>query len=312
MLTLSQITLCCIDTRFPQLGLYALNYSMRGINFGDVVLIATRNSFEPNGAPSFIRVVEIEPLRSVEEYSRFVLTSLTGHIRTPYILLIQWDGYIINPQAWSDDFLSFDYIGAPWLLKGGTKLVGNGGFSLRSRKLLESLASEEIQIHHPEDDCIAKTNRALLENRYGIRFADPATADRFAFEFTAPTVPTFGFHGLCHFPDVMSAEELRDFIDAMSEHIVFSGYFPGFLERLHARDQSTPLYGESLSLVRKALTTAFSRGHVPEKSLLKALIHCGMNDLAKAGLDARIKAAGYSAANLRLLARYIGSRIGFR
>lgn len=316
MLTLSQITLCCIDTRFPQLGQYALMRSMRGINFGDVVFVTTQNGFDPNGAFPSVRVVEIEPIKSVEEYSSFVLTSLAGHIHTPYVLLIQWDGYVITPQAWSDGFLDYDYIGAPWLQKDGSKIVGNGGFSLRSRKLLEALTSEGIQLHHPEDDCIAKSNRTLLENRYGIRFAQPAIADRFAFEFTAPKGPTFGFHGLCHFPDVMPSEDLHHFVQTMPGHFVFSGYFPKFLERLHSKVNSGPLYGETMSLVQQAVSKAFARakisGHVPEKPLIKALMRCDMGFLAKAGLEARIAVSGYSATNIRLLARYFGGRFGLR
>jgi hypothetical protein len=316
MKSLPDITLCCIDTRYPHLALYALRNSMRGLKFGDVVFMTSRNSNDPIDASPSIRVVEIEPIRSVDEYSRFVLTSLAKHIHTPYVLIIQWDGYVINPHAWSDEFISYDYIGANWLQKDGSKMVGNGGFSLRSRKLIEALSSEGMQLHHPEDDCIAKTNRTLLENRYGIRFADPATADRFAFEFAAPKTATLGFHGLCHFPDVMPPEDLLHFVRTMAGHFVFNGYFPRFLERLHSKAQSGSNYGESLSLVRQAVAEAFAKasvsGHVPEKQLIKTLIRCNMNTLAKAGIAVRTAAAGYSATNIRLLARYGGGRLGLR
>jgi len=310
MLRLPDITLCCIDTRYHVLALRALKHSMRGVDFGDAIFITTGNRVDHNDSLHPIRIIDIEPIASVEEYSRFVLRSLVEHIRTPFVLLIQWDGYIINPQVWSDDFKAFDYIGAPWRLKGGSKLVGNGGFSLRSRKLLEALSSEEMRIHHPEDDCIAKTNRTLLENSHGIRFADPTTADRFSFEFTIPRVPTFGFHGLCHFPDVMSEEELHGFIDTMPRQTVLSGYFPGFLERLHARVKSAPSYSVCLNLAINALSAELAEGLIPEKPLIKSLIRCGMNDLARRCLAARIKSAGYSATNLRLMARYVGRRVG--
>ena len=35
-------------------------------------------------------------------------------MRTPHVLLIQWDGFVVNPSAWSDEFLDFDYVGARW------------------------------------------------------------------------------------------------------------------------------------------------------------------------------------------------------
>jgi hypothetical protein len=43
---------------------------------------------------------------------------------------------------------------------------------------------------------ICRVNRPLLEAQFGIRFADRDTAQRFAFERSAPTRPTFGFHGI--------------------------------------------------------------------------------------------------------------------
>ena len=57
------------------------------------------------------------------------------------MLIIQHDGFILNHKAWDNEFLNYDYIGAPvyWM---GNKLieVGNGGFSLRSKKLLKIIA----------------------------------------------------------------------------------------------------------------------------------------------------------------------------
>jgi len=311
MRTLPQITLCCIDTRFPHLGLYALKYSMREIEFGEVIFITTRQGLsETEEIPSAIRLIEIDPIRSVEEYSRFVLTSLEGIISNPYVLLIQWDGYVITPERWSDEFLSYDYIGAPWPQKDGSKIVGNGGFSLRSRKLLEALRSEGIQYHHPEDDCIAKTNRILLETEYDISFAEPATAETFSFEFTTPKTSTFGFHGFCHFPDIMSPKDLHHFVSVMPVDFVFNGYFPKFLERLHIKVLSNPLYFESMSIVQQAVSEAFHQTEIiPEKSLIKALIRCNLTDLAKVGIESRINSSGYSATDIRLLTRYLWHKL---
>jgi hypothetical protein len=36
----------------------------------------------------------------------------------------------------------------------------------------------------------------MLESRYGIRFADQGTAERFSFERSPVENPTFGFHGV--------------------------------------------------------------------------------------------------------------------
>jgi hypothetical protein len=286
---------------------------MRNLTFGDVIFITNISRNDSDGADPSIRIVEIEGIKSVEEYSRFVLVSLKAYIRTPYVLLIQWDGYVVDPSAWSDAFYCFDYIGATWLQKDGTKIVGNGGFSLRSRKLLEAMSSQEITLHHPEDDCIAKTNRTVLEDRYGIHFADPATADRFSYEFDAPGIAVFGFHGFCNFPDVMLPEDLHQFVHNMPSELVFSGYFPGFLERLHQKAKSGYPYDQSLEQIVKIILDVFSKadisGHVPGKSLIKSLIRLRMDSLAKAAIKTRIAASGYSATNIRLVARLLGQRL---
>jgi hypothetical protein len=91
--------------------------------------------------------------------------------------VVQHDGYVLNGGAWTDDFLKYDYIGAPW---GGVNLVGNGGFSLRSRRLLEACSRMDGE-PHPEDDFICRRHRKDLEN-LGMRFAPKELADRFAVE----------------------------------------------------------------------------------------------------------------------------------
>lgn len=310
MQILPQITLCSIDTRHPHLALQALSQSMRAIKFGDIVFITTSNIISTYNTPlpPGIRIAIIDTINNIEEYSLFVLTKLSEYIRTPYALVIQWDGYVINPEVWSDEFCNYDYIGAPWLQKDGSKLVGNGGFSLRSQRLLKVFTHENLQLHHPEDDCIAKTNRKLLENHFKIRFAPPAIADMFAFEFTTAKAKTFGFHGFNNFPDVMSDEELYSFITTMPEQLVCSGYFPGFIERLHARQQSISSYAKSMVIVEKIISSMLADGYIPEKSLVKALIRCGMNKLAKTSINLRIKTNGYSETNIHLFARYLGRK----
>ena len=37
------------------------------------------------------------------------------YIKTSHVLIVQWDGYIINSKKWDSRFLNFDYIGAPFI-----------------------------------------------------------------------------------------------------------------------------------------------------------------------------------------------------
>src|SRR4029453_13200210 len=152
----------------------------------------------PDGveAPAGIEIVPIAPIVSRDAYSHFILKSLLPHIATTHVLLMQWDGYVCNPDAWDPAFLDCDYIGAKWFWHNDAMRVGNGGFSLRSRRLLEALQDPRIALSVVEDETICRTFRPLLERDYGIRFADEALADRFAFEAAYPIGRPFGFHGL--------------------------------------------------------------------------------------------------------------------
>src|SRR5687768_7626393 len=97
---ISKTTLCCIDCINHHLAIRALRSSMASCSFERVVFLTDR-FFELPG----IETVRIPTLRSREAYSAFVLHALADHIETEFVLLIQWDGYVVNPAAWQDEFL---------------------------------------------------------------------------------------------------------------------------------------------------------------------------------------------------------------
>ena len=107
---LPSVTLCAVDCLNPVLALRALDLCGIQCNFGDVLFLSdTASQYQLDGC----RMVEISRIGSVAEYSRFVLKELGSYIRTDHVLLVQWDGFIINPQSWRPEFLEYDYIGAP-------------------------------------------------------------------------------------------------------------------------------------------------------------------------------------------------------
>jgi hypothetical protein len=55
-----------------------------------------------------------DPSLLTQRYSQIVLKGLYPHVATSHVLVIQWDGYVVNADLWDDDFLRYDYIGAPW------------------------------------------------------------------------------------------------------------------------------------------------------------------------------------------------------
>lgn len=203
-------TLCVIDTHTHALAARAMRLSLTALDCADALYLSDSGA-DTGGA----RHIAIPPLAGRAAYSQFVIKELLRHIETEHVLLIQWDGYVVNPDAWSDEFLRHDYIGARWGFHDDAHCVGNGGFSLRSRRLLEALQDPAIDRFEPEDLMICRDYRPLLESRYGIRFAPPEVADRFSFETTYPRGRPLGFHGLFNMWLFLDDAEVADFVAAM-------------------------------------------------------------------------------------------------
>lgn len=203
------ITLCAVSgTLLPQ-TLTAIDHARDCARFADIVFVTDR----PENIPqrTGMRVVGVNSLRSREDYSLVVQRGLGAHIQTPFVMLVQWDGYPARPANWTNEFLDYDYIGAPWPQFSRALAVGNGGFSLRSRRLLEACDDPLFQPGHPEDLGICHVNRTLLETVYGLRFAPAALAQRFSCERMGTRSDAFGFHGLFNMPYEMGLDAFLAF-----------------------------------------------------------------------------------------------------
>lgn len=156
-----------------------------------------------------IDVVKIDKL-DYKQYNEFVAMKLWQYIGTDYILLVQNDGYITDISQWTDDFLKYDYIGAPWPIPNDETTyrtrnnrlmrVGNGGFSFRSRKLLRAPVILGLEFTDRgsgfwhEDGFLCVHSRDVLEEN-GINFAPVDIAAKFSTELQVPeTVKSFGGH----------------------------------------------------------------------------------------------------------------------
>lgn len=140
--------------------------------------------------------IKIDPITKITEYSKFCLKELNSYIDTEYVLIAQWDGFILNPDAWTNEFFNYDYIGAPWVMRG--RVVGNGGFSLRSKKLLEIVSQlmkkENFTIKMPEDFIISGYLKETLIKNFNIKFPSIEIADKFSVEDLGKWTGQFGFH----------------------------------------------------------------------------------------------------------------------
>lgn len=235
MLDLSAITLLCVETRDPALAHFAIQKCTKQTSFGKVVLItdlaklsdrindqtSNQEKDQAEGQAEDQKVARLQgveyiqalPIKTTKDYSDLILTGLHQYVTGSHVLVIQWDSFILHPELWINDFLQYDYIGAVWPHHPDTP-VGNGGFSLRSVKLLEALESPTITKRHPEDFCICVDNKATLENQFGIRFAPTNVAEQFAVE-RSEWHPAFGFHGFFNFYRALGAAELEQFLDIL-------------------------------------------------------------------------------------------------
>lgn len=182
MLKLPQVTLIAFTGKDIPGHQEAIRKSCEGIEYGAVKLI-------------------VSPSADINEWNHKILFDLTKHVDTDYCLLIHADSWVLRPDLWTDEFLQYDYIGAPWPEGSQPVRVGNGGFSLRSKKLLDAFNELKLPFtdngtgFFNEDGQICVYHRKTLEDA-GIKFAPVELASKFSRELHChdSEKETFGFH----------------------------------------------------------------------------------------------------------------------
>lgn len=194
MLKLPDVTLICLTNKDFEGHKKALDASSEGIEWGARKIIYDADC------------------TSIDEWNRKIIYELHHYVQTPYAMLIHADGYVINPDAWRDEFLEYDYVGAPWPLpnddysyrtpEGELIRVGNS-VSLRSKRLLElpsqlGLEWKSYYGNTNEDGYLCVHNRKILEDN-GCKFAPIDIARYFSKEHEIPEnqgIEPFAFHSL--------------------------------------------------------------------------------------------------------------------
>jgi len=210
MVEINDVTIISVTGVKAEESLWAIEHSCKNIKFAAAKLITPQDIKSSNG----VEIIKCGPIDYVE-YSRFVVYELWKYFDTSHVLLIQSDGFVVNPEEWTNEFLEYDYIGAPWLPPhddfsyrdedGNIQNVGNGGFSLRSKKLSElpsklKLEWKSYSGFHNEDGFFSLHHRKRFE-KLGCKYAPVELAWKFSQESNLPeldfTIP-FGFHGRNH------------------------------------------------------------------------------------------------------------------
>lgn len=203
-----ELTLIAVSSIKIDETILALQKSYKDILFGSIKLITHER---PEILPKEISFEECPKLDDINKYNHYVFIELGKHVKTSHCLLIQHDSWVLSPKLWDDDWLQYDYCGSPWEWKtnsyqtdyGEHVRVGNGGFSLRSKKLLDIpkkhnmyLKSEKGWKNEDGQICVY-WRKELLD--YGIKYAPVEIASKFSYENPVPEnnfgkMKTFGFH----------------------------------------------------------------------------------------------------------------------
>lgn len=204
------ISLVIVDTASHTLAKFAIEQTLKTIDCKEVLVFSDREIIQ--GA----KHIPIRPNINLHDYSEIMIKHLWLHVETEHALVIQWDAMAVNQELWTDDFLKYDYIGAIWPWPQQGIVMGNGGFSLRSRKLIEALRDQRVQLGgfagHNEDIAICVDHRKLLQEEYGIEYAPVDLARQFATE-NEWLGPTFGFHGPWNIPRFFKESDIRYVIE---------------------------------------------------------------------------------------------------
>ena len=169
MIDLSNVTLVSIDSASDyesksNIRLAAISRIvpeiLKEIKFGDVLII---NPFSKNKE---LLNIEFEPMwsefnlsqnpKNIGWLNNYLIKVLPNLIKTEWYLIIQWDGFPINPKSWSDEF--FDY---PFL--GGGHSILNGGFSLRNKDTMIKVSQINETFETGSEDALYSV---YLDNKY--------------------------------------------------------------------------------------------------------------------------------------------------
>ena len=222
------LSVSCIDTLNYEKSIHALKRTVETLKqktFVDRVYWYSDRVIVDHiyGVP--VTHVPINSMNGQLDYSYNTLKLCPQVCTQDFDMIVQWDGYAVNPEAWTDDFFNYDYIGATW----DDGVVGNGGFSWRSKKLYNAMKSVDIKhdynqfpkesvdkpMHYcedkngrfvPEDVVVCRIYKEQFEKEFNIRYAPTNIADRFSIENHSDIAPwtgepnvwvgkSFGFHG---------------------------------------------------------------------------------------------------------------------
>ncbi len=223
----------CVNTEFKHRdGLSSLEQSIKVMERCKELCEFTRVKLLTSIPSDYSHRIEINHIPTLVDYSLFVLKRIHEFVDTKHMLIVQGDGWILNPDSWDPEWYNLDYIGP---LFNQYDIMGVGGFSWRSRALMEAVSkkyphwdgspSSTVKVQKAvaqyEDGAIAMGCRKELVSE-GFKYATLEQASRFAQggnpnpKYYVPR--PFGFHG--------SWRTINQITGIMGAEIKHDGYVP--------------------------------------------------------------------------------------
>lgn len=207
MINLPDVTLVALSSIEIPATIKAIEKSCEGIDFGAVKLLSHE---KPDDLPSNIAFEKVPKMNNIDDFNYYTFKYLGTHVDTSHCLMVQWHGWVTNPEIWDNDWLEYDYCGSPWKVLDdayrawGSRehvRVGNGGFSLRSKLIMDTPLIHDLPLLQEqgwrnEDGNLVCYYRELML-ALGVKYTPLEIAVKFGYENDVSEnygLKTFGFH----------------------------------------------------------------------------------------------------------------------
>ena len=228
-LQLKNITLVGCTCRDYVETLLALEHCANLCDFNNIVYFSDLDPFDfiyglklniPN-----LTYVYVESFMTYDRVCIWFMTSYFKyqHLFSDFTLNIHHDGYIIRPNAWTNEFLEYDFVGA--CQKWEVPMVMNNGFCLYSKQFIKAMEKLNLpatsEACHPSDMILLKNHEKM-----NVKIAPVTLGHQFSSEgFRWDNNGSFGFHGLYNlvgadikFPDICVPKHHKYYLTSNIPH----------------------------------------------------------------------------------------------
>jgi len=219
LLDLSRCTLLFVETRAHKITERVIADCLSKANFGDILIYTDKPELIPVAGARYEHVPDF-PNKKLA--GQFYYGQAMAKVETDFALMLEWDGGIFDASKWRPEFFDYDYIGAPWVVRPGDPYpVGNGGFTLMSRKLGHFVNANLRAYPVSTDWDFCRVQRPNYE-RNGFKWPSAELASFFSWELGPRNPDHFGYHGAFTWPYVLTKDECleRAHIMVQSDYLV--------------------------------------------------------------------------------------------